>query len=445
MKLLNGYVCLPLILFFSVNPVIAQKVFRIRVGFPTQVRDSTIDLQGEIQLLIDYANEAFNNSSVNARMELSKFSLISGADTSCFTQDPSYMDSNVDYADAHMYSPKEWICKDTNNYSSDIMDILVHYIPNQACGFAHVPGQGSVVESDCHAFGWDYAFVHEVAHNFGADHDRQYGWGGSAISPYGYGHYNAPLSADPYRQWKTIMAYDCISDTNNAVDKIYRAHDSSLGAPWWPCPASHATVPYFSNPNVAYHGDYTGISDSEDVARLLNNQIDAVRNFKSIPNYLHLIDTLSQNEIGNPIANDTMIVENTVVRSTGIFNIRSGQFVQLKNFTLQNGGAVSVVVGAPNGLPLEKKGMIRQNEWHSVLSSPSSGPNIVRIVNSFYLEGLGKDVPVHVTSFDLKGNRLFSQKIIGNGQIQFSKIMDTRLLLFRLETGGKVFWIKKMF
>jgi len=97
-----------------------------------------------------------------------------------------------------------------------------------------------------------YSFAHEMGHNMGAHHDRANASSAGAY-PYSYG-YQAPDEA-----FRTVMAYDC--------------------------PGGCQRINYWSNPDVSYGGQQTGVlytaSDSADNRRTLNNTVSTVANFRA--------------------------------------------------------------------------------------------------------------------------------------------------------------------
>ncbi len=125
-------------------------------------------------------------------------------------------------------------------------------------------GQGYLMETPAIAFApfgfslvnWEcatgnYSLAHEMGHNMGSEHDRANA-GGLGSYPYSFG-YQAPDQS-----FRTIMAYDCPSG----------------------CPR----INYWSNPEVFYNGQPTGVvftsPVSADNRRSLNNTAPFVCNFR---------------------------------------------------------------------------------------------------------------------------------------------------------------------
>jgi hypothetical protein len=94
-----------------------------------------------------------------------------------------------------------------------------------------------------------------MGHNMGSHHNPENG--GTAVFPYGYGHY-------VNGSYRTVMSY---------VD---------------PCSSGCVRRPYFSSPNIIYLGQPTGIHNSRDNARSINNTADVIANYRFSPSAIQL-------------------------------------------------------------------------------------------------------------------------------------------------------------
>jgi len=112
----------------------------------------------------------------------------------------------------------------------------------------------SVVQRSC-ATGY-YSFGHEMGHNMGADHDW---YVNSKTTPYTYAHGYVNTS----KRWRTIMAYD--DECSEAGFNCTR-------------------IQYFSNPDVSYDGDPSGITEADphpaNNAKVLNQTRTTVAEFR---------------------------------------------------------------------------------------------------------------------------------------------------------------------
>lgn len=115
--------------------------------------------------------------------------------------------------------------------------------PYYASAFA-----ASVVDTECLVGG--SSFAHELAHNFGASHDRHVSGAGSPSSYFDYSHGFIRVAWHPtLPSWRTVMAYG--------------DHCEESG---FACPR----IPRFSNPDVSYMGHATGAAGQADNARTIN-------------------------------------------------------------------------------------------------------------------------------------------------------------------------------
>lgn len=118
-------------------------------------------------------------------------------------------------------------------------------LPEPVCGQGHFVQQAdddtddrafSVVRRSC--AGSNLTLAHETGHNLGADHDRDSAHT-SGLS-FNFGHIQ-PVPTNPsIHPWRTVMSYDDTCRLASATNSCQR-------------------VPYFSNPNVSYAGDPTGV------------------------------------------------------------------------------------------------------------------------------------------------------------------------------------------
>lgn len=148
---------------------------------------------------------------------------------------------------------------------ADLVSMLISEGSNNSCGFAYqMNATGGYFES--YAFGvtaLDYAdpfscsdmtLAHEFGHNMGNAHDRDHAWG-PVLFDYSYGYQS------PNKTFRTIMAYDC--------------------------PGGCPRINQWSNPDIWYLGEPTGVdfetdpANASDVVRSMNNVRVEVSNFRT--------------------------------------------------------------------------------------------------------------------------------------------------------------------
>ena len=227
-------------------------------------------MQALIDLMIQSANQAFEESGINPRLVLAHAAMVDyvaqGAATDLgrlVRRDDGYMD------DVHGLR---------NEHAAD----LVHLLTNWGAGFSGVSwpfSSETLVYENSAAFAVtadsrDLTFTHETGHNFGLMHDR-YSFGSTypnTIYPYAFGYVNKrafEADAPETARWQTIMAYDD------------RCSDAGFYCP---------QLLRFSNPDQTYRGDPLGVPASSlstgpdgpaDARTTINNTARWVGSFRS--------------------------------------------------------------------------------------------------------------------------------------------------------------------
>jgi len=207
-----------------------RAVLDVAVYYTTQARQAIggVDqMNARIQLFIDQCNEAYRNSQVNLtarlvrRLEVSYPDEGGGIGTTQRNQLQNPTDGVLD-----------GIHFDRNNYRADQVVLLVSSSRSSdgraLCGIAYC-GNGNDPEFAFNVVVWDctnYTFAHEIGHNQGCGHDRATD-AGCGFRSYGHGW---RFWGNDGVQYRTVMAYP---------------------------PGTR--IPYFSNPDVRFQGQPTGV------------------------------------------------------------------------------------------------------------------------------------------------------------------------------------------
>ncbi|HEY4144910.1 M12 family metallo-peptidase [Pinirhizobacter sp.] len=203
------------------------------------------DITGHARLLIAQMNKAFTDSNIDGGVRLAADKAFAISYTESGNQGTdlnrlTYKDGQID----HIHQMREV-------HKADLVTLLIHE-PNGmrfSCGVAwsNVAADWafSVTQADCVS---NFVFTHEIAHNYGAGHER-----GQGQNPYyGYGHgYQHPRG-----DWGTVMSYPC-----------------NFGRR---CP----TLLRWSSPLLSYQGAVTGTPNTEDNRRVINQRKEVMAGFR---------------------------------------------------------------------------------------------------------------------------------------------------------------------
>jgi hypothetical protein len=212
----------------------------VLVAYTPSAASAVGDITATIQLAVAEANQSYQNSGINIRLNLvGSFRHNYTEGSNSFLQMVSDFASNAD------------VNNRLNSSGADVAILIINKA--DACGrsdviMADATTAFAIVHYDC-ATG-NYSFAHEIGHLQGALHDQA---NDPSTTPFPYGHgfqHNTPSPT-----WRTIMAYDCPSH----------------------CPR----LQYWSNPNVNYGGTSMGTSATNDNARVLNATAATVAGFRS--------------------------------------------------------------------------------------------------------------------------------------------------------------------
>jgi hypothetical protein len=214
----------------------------------------TSGMLSQVNLAVAETNTGYANSNVVQRMRLAGTAEVGYTESGDISVD---LDRVTTPGDGYMDGVPA--LRDTNH--ADLVSLITETPASPYCGVAWLmagndpgfaPYAFSVVELACMT-GY-YSFGHETGHNMGLNHARSDPVGTGAYS-YSFGYKN------PASLFRTVMAYNC--------------------------PASCPRVLHFSNPNVAYGGNPTGVSEaspsSAHNALSLDNTRVTAANFRPAP------------------------------------------------------------------------------------------------------------------------------------------------------------------
>jgi peptidyl-Asp metalloendopeptidase len=218
----------------------------------------TSSILSQVNLAIAETNTGYQNSGVVQRLRLAAAVEVSYVETGDIAVDLDRVTAPGDgYLDG-VHSLRD-------TYKADLVSLITQTPGSPYCGSAWLmagnnpgfaPNAFSVVERQCMT-GY-YSFGHELGHNMGLNHARRDPTGSGAYSySYGYKH--------PGDAFRTVMAYCCGYETGT-------------------CRPGCPRVLHFSNPDVLYLGNPTGVSQASASsaynALSLNNTRVTVANWR---------------------------------------------------------------------------------------------------------------------------------------------------------------------
>lgn len=216
----------------------------------------TAAIEAWINDRISQTNSANANSLVAQQMNLVHTVETDFTPSGSISQDLAFLRDTND-----IYLPEAHTLRDT--YAADMVALVIAEGNNNACGVAYTMSlPGSWFTN--YAFsvtGLDYpgpsfcsstTFSHELGHNHGNQHDHANS-NGSGAYPYSHG-YQAPDNA-----FRTLMAYNCVGG----------------------CPR----INYWSNPDVLYQGQPTGIDYGNDPNLAADNARSMVETAPIVANF----------------------------------------------------------------------------------------------------------------------------------------------------------------
>lgn len=223
------------------------------------------NMSGIISLAIQEANESYAISEVNnMRLSLAHQQQISFTESANMSTDLSILSGNSTVANLRNQHDADLVVLFTDGNYGGFLGIADAILATSNSAFA-------ITQVD-YATGPDYTFAHEVGHLQGAQHSPEDPVDPNGPFSYGYGHkfsYKPSIFLSRVRR-STIMAYP-FSPYNS-----YTYH----------------TTKQFSNPNVTYSGEPTGVANTNENYLVLKNTASTLADFRN-PNELNASISIS--------------------------------------------------------------------------------------------------------------------------------------------------------
>lgn len=213
----------------------------------------------DINTSISLANSGLTNSNVTA-----VFNLVGTVKTESFSDGQYDLGQMLDFLEDPNDGVFDIVTDLRSSAGGDL--VMLYADASSKCGIGNLPGTlgidqnnraFSVTHIDCVT---SYTPAHEMGHNLGLEHNfedssrGQSGGRAAAVRPYAFGY------RDP-GYFRTIMSYSCTDDNL----------------------AYCVRVGHFSNPDVNYNGRVTGLNNTEDNARVLDESSYIAALYRSCP------------------------------------------------------------------------------------------------------------------------------------------------------------------
>jgi len=203
-------------------------------------------IEAKIVNAVTKANQAYLNSQVDMQLNLVKMAEVSYTETGNMATSLSDLRGTADGKMDNVHTLR-------NQYGADQVALVT--AESNYCGIAYVmtslstsfaPYAFAVVHDDSRysCLGTN-TLAHELGHNQGNMHDPDNS-SYAGVYPYSYGYRVCGVFHD-------VMSYSC----------------------------SSPRIPYFSNPNVYYNGQPTGVANYQDTARSMNGSSATVASFRA--------------------------------------------------------------------------------------------------------------------------------------------------------------------
>ncbi|HRQ65139.1 MAG TPA: M12 family metallo-peptidase [Xanthomonadaceae bacterium] len=238
------------------TPMTGDLEVDVLVLYTRQARDGaggTSQIASTAQAAVDAANVAFLNSRMVTRFRTVGIELWDVDETSLGANSSQRLGA---------LRTSAWVQSRRDALGADLVGLLVND-GQGGCGIGYVmrtPAASfaswafQVTARNCAVGNLTYA--HEHGHNMGFEHDPANGTSpGNASFPWSFGHFHD--SGTSQQRFRTVMSYST------------------------PCDGSCPRRAYFSNPEVLYQGERTGIGGERDNARSGDLVYDIVRLFRT--------------------------------------------------------------------------------------------------------------------------------------------------------------------
>ena len=329
------------------------EILDIMVVYTTASRNryGVSGIESRILLAIADANTGFENSLINARLNLVHMAEVNYVETGDITTSLMALRSPTD---GHM----DEVHGMRNKYGADLVCLISE--DSNAAGMAYLmtslnPGFESYAFSTVYSSALAVnTLAHEVGHNMGAQHNREHS-SYTGVYPYSYGWRKTATDGTGFR---TVMSNSGVGTTR---------------------------INYFSNPNLYYMGSALGVDydthpdTAADNARTLNNTAAFVASFRTL-----VADEPAAEVIPIAPTNLTVVSSSTSHVALGWTDNADNETVYYVERSADNGATFTTIASLPSNTTSHEDGTVLSNTSYtfrvragnsSGTSSPSNSVN----------------------------------------------------------------------
>lgn len=219
----------------------------VMVLYTPDARDASggvIAIENEVAYAVGRANLAYANSNAAHRLNLIYTGLANYNEPAAGVDSNALLTKLAGTSDGVLDS----IHSLRDGVQADLVSLFYETDDSTWCGWGNTVQAANADTTDDSAFsviqrscsGSYLSFAHELGHNLGAMHNRADS--GASIYDYNFGHIQLASSTAGVDPWRTVMSYNTPC-TGGATPDDYCTR-----------------IPWFSNPNVSYAGDATGVA-----------------------------------------------------------------------------------------------------------------------------------------------------------------------------------------
>ena len=359
---------------------------RVLVLYTPNAQSSVSNIKNTVLEAVDLTNESFINSNIDYQIELAYVGLTNYTETGNTSSDYlTALDRFKTNGDGYM----DEVHTLRNKYSADVCVLLVGN--SASCGLAYVYPPESYAFCVVTAYNCataNYSFAHEIGHTLGCLHDI---YVDNDTYPFAYGHGYIYVGSNAANSWRTIMAYN----------------DYCAACGVSPC----RRLGYWANPNVNYNGIPTGTVNTNNTARVWNEQSDKVMAFRQPDNNV----TVTSSDIPNTRYADIIAKQN--ITTSGTVNVVSGNSMNMRaGNSIILGAGFSVALGAEFSAAVE-----------NIYDCGSSSSPVAKVMVQNIPEENDDMADIHI-----KNMPVFSYSVYPNPTDEFINItysLDTDMLL----------------